>query len=154
MGSAIASVHVLRIMRGGLSAAGWVMASLMFAYVSLTAAGPFIYLARRYSRRLPGYPRTGDILWAILGLPWLAAAILQAAMTGEDPRQDPLFSSTLTVGLAIACTTTLVIVWGKWVMVPPQQAAAFESGPWTNRVGLILAIAWPIQCGLAMAALN
>ncbi|QEH36158.1 hypothetical protein OJF2_47180 [Aquisphaera giovannonii] len=154
MGSAIACVHVLRIMRGGLSSAGWVMACLMFAYVSLTAAGPFVFMERKYSRRLPGYPRTGDILWAMLGLPWVVSALLQAAMSDEDPRQNPLFFSTLTVGLALACTGALAIIWGKWVVAPPHRAEAFESGPWTNRVGLFLAVAWPIQCGLGMAALN
>ena len=40
MGSAIASVHILRIMRSGLTAAGWVMVCLAFAWVALTAAGP------------------------------------------------------------------------------------------------------------------
>ncbi|WP_165226902.1 hypothetical protein [Aquisphaera insulae] len=154
MGSSIACVHVLRIMRGGLSPAGWVMACLMLAYVSLTAAGPFVFLGRRFSRRLPGYPRIGDVLWGILGLPWVASAMLQAAMSGGDPRQDPLFFSTLTLGLAVSCTVALIIIWGKWVIVPPQQAEAMEAGPWTSRVGLILAIAWPIQCGLGMAALN
>jgi hypothetical protein len=40
------------------------------------------------------------------------------------------------------------------VMVPPKQAARVEGSPWTNRVGLILAIAWPIQCGLGLVVLN
>ncbi len=48
----------------------------------------------------------------------------------------------------------LVVVWGKWVMVPPEQAARIEGAPWTNRVGLILAIAWPIQCGLGLVVLS
>ena len=69
--------------------------------MALTAAGPFIYLARRYSRRLPGYPRLGDRLWAFLGLPWLVTAVIQSALPGEDPRQNPLFSTTLSIGLAI-----------------------------------------------------
>ena len=39
-------------------------------------------------------------------------------------------------------------------MVPPDQAVRVESAPWTNRVGLILSIAWPIQCGLGMVVLS
>ena len=154
MGSAIASVHILRIMRSGLTAAGWVMVCLTFAWVALTSAGPFIFLARRYSRRLSGYPKVGDWLWAVMGLPWLVTAILQSALPGEDPRQSPLFSLTLSVSLAVACAICTAVVWGTWVMVPPERASVIEGQPWTNRVGLILSIAWPIQCGLGMVVLS
>ncbi len=154
MGSAIASVHILRIMRSGLSVGGWVMVCLTFAWVALTSAGPFIFLARRYSMRLPDYPKVGDWLWAVMGLPWLLTAIIQASLPGEDPRQSPLFSLTLSVSLIAACMICLAVVWGTWVMVPPEQAATVEADPWTNRVGLILSIAWPIQCGLGMVVLS
>ena len=154
MGSAIASVHILRVIRTGLSAAGWIMVWLTFAWVALTAAGPFIFLARRFSRRLPGYPKIGDALWALLGVPWVITAIIQSALPGQDLRQSPLFASTLAVGLAIACLIALIVVWGTWVMVPPHQAARVEAAPWSNRVGLILSIAWPIQCALGMVVLS
>jgi hypothetical protein len=154
MGSAIASVHILRVIRSGLSGAGWIMVWLTFSWVAITAAGPFIFLARRYSRRLPGYPRIGDWLWALLGLPWLVTAIIQSALPGQDPRHNPLFASTLGISLAIVCVIALVVVWGTWVIVPPEQAARVEAAPWTNRVGLILSIAWPIQCGLGMVVLS
>jgi hypothetical protein len=39
-------------------------------------------------------------------------------------------------------------------MVPPHQAARVEAAPWSNRVGLILSIAWPIQCALGMVVLS
>ena len=154
MGSAIASVHILRIMRGGLSAGGWVMVCLTFTWVALTSSGPFIFLARRFSRRLAGYPKVGDWLWAIMGIPWLLTAIIQSALPGEDPRQNPLFSMTLSVSLVVACMICLAVVWGTWVMVSPEQAALVEADPWTNRVGLILSVAWPIQCGLGMVVLS
>jgi hypothetical protein len=154
MGSAIASVHILRIMRGGLSVGGWVMVCLTFTWVSVTSAGPLIFLARRFSRRLSGYPKVGDWLWAILGLPWLLTAIIQSAMPGEDPRDNPLYSLTLSVSLAVACMISLAVVWGTWVMVPPEKAAVIEADPWTNRVGLVLSVAWPIQCGLGMVVLS
>jgi hypothetical protein len=60
----------------------------------------------------------------------------------------------LSLGLGLACLITLGVVWNTWVMVPPEQAARVEAGPWTNRVGLILSIAWPIQCGLGMVVLG
>jgi hypothetical protein len=154
LGSAIASVHILRIMRSGPSAAEWVMLCLMFACVSVTATGPFIFLARRYSRRLPGYPRIGDSLWAVLGVPWLLTAIIVSVLPGDDPSQNPLFAATLVVSLAIACLIAVVVVWTTWVIVPPGQAMQTEATPWTSRVGLILSITWPIQCGICMVVLS
>jgi hypothetical protein len=154
MGSAIASIHVLRIMRAELSAGGWIMICLVFSGVTLTAAGLFVFLARRFARREPDYPRIGDRLWALLGIPWLASAVLKSATPGNEPRYEPLFATTLSVGLGIVCMTALVVVWSTWVMVPPEQAARLETGSWTNRVGLIVAIAWPLQCGLGMIVLS
>jgi hypothetical protein len=154
IGSAIASIHVLRVIREDLTVGGWIMVCLVFGGVTLTAAGPFVFLARRYVRREPAYPKIGDQLWALLGLPWLASAILKSATPGAEPRYEPLFATTLSVGLGIVCMTALAVVWNTWVMVPPEQAARMETGPWTNRVGLIVAIAWPLQCGLGMIVLS
>jgi hypothetical protein len=154
MGSAIASVHILWAMRGDLSGAGWLMMGVTFTWVAITAAGPFIFLARRFVRRLSHYPKIGDRLWALLGIPWLASAVLQSAAPGSDPRPNPLFAMTLSIGLAIVCLIALAVVWSTWVMVSPAQAARIEAAPWTNRVGLILSIAWPIQCGIAMIVLS
>jgi hypothetical protein len=154
MGSAIASVHILRVIRSEFSGASWVMVWITFALVAVTATGPFIFLARKFSRRLPGYPKVGDRLWALLGIPWLVTAVIHSALPGQDPRNNPLFTVTLGLGLAVVCVIALVVVWGTWVSVPPEQAARIEAAPWTNRVGLILSIAWPIQCGLGMVVLS
>jgi hypothetical protein len=154
MGSAIASIHTLRVMRGDLTGAGWIMIWITFTWVAVTAAGPFLFLARRFTRRLPDYPKIGDTLWALQGLPWLVTAVLQSAAPVSEPRQNSLFTMTLSVGLAIVCLITLGVIWSTWVMVSPEQAARVEASPWTNRVGLILAIAWPIQCGLGMVVLS
>jgi len=148
MGSAIASLHVLRVMRSGLSIAGWAMLTLTFTWLAVTATGPFLYIARRYIRRPPDYPDVGDRLWALLGLPWLLTAILQAVSLGDS--RDSLVWMTLMGGLAVASVIAVVEVWSTWVMVPPEEAEWVESGSWTNRVGLVLAIAWPIQCGLGL----
>jgi hypothetical protein len=154
MGSAIASIHTLRVMRSDLTGAGWVMIWITFAWVAVTAAGPFLFLGRRFARRLSDYPKIGDRLWALLGIPWLASAVVQSADPSREPRENSLFTTTLGVGLAITCLITLGVVWNTWVSVPPEQAARVEASPWTNRLGLILAIAWPIQCGLGMVVLS
>lgn len=154
MGSAIASIHTLRVMRGDLTGAGWAMLCLTFAGVAVTATGPFLYLGRRFARRLVDYPKVGDRLWAMLGVPWLMTAVIQSATAGSESRQDSLFTMALVVGLGVVCLTALGVVWTTWVVVSPEQAARVEVAPWTNRVGLILAIAWPIQCGLGLVVLN
>lgn len=154
MGSALSSILMLGVRRPELSGAGWVMIGVTFVLVAVTAAGPFIYLVRRFFRRVPGYPKIGDKLWALLGLPWLASALVQSVTPGTEPRHNPLFASALSVGVAVACLIALTVVWGTWVVVPPEQAARVESAPWTNRVGLILSIAWPLQCGLGMIVLS
>lgn len=154
MGSAIGSIHSLRVVRSDLTGAGWAMLWLTFAWVAVTATGPFLYLVRRYGRRLHEYPKIGDRLWALLGIPWLVTAVIQSATAGSESRHDGLFSTTLSVGLGLVCMIALGIVWYTWVIVPPDQAVRVEASPWTNRVGLILAIAWPIQCGLGLIVLS
>jgi hypothetical protein len=154
MGSAIASIHIVGVWRDNLSGAGWVMIGLTFTWVAVTAAGPFIYLVRRFARRVPDYPKIGDRLWALLGLPWLVTALVQSAVAGNEPRHNPLYATTLSVGLASVCLIAMGVVWGTWVIVPAQQAARVEAAPWTNRVGLVLSISWPIQCGLGMLVLS
>jgi hypothetical protein len=154
VGAAIASIHILRVARQDLSGQGWVMIALTFCWLAVTAAGPFLFLGRRFARRLQNYPRVGDRLWALLGTPWLASALVQSAMPGSEQRHNPLFITTLSVGLAIACLIALFVVWGTWVVVPPERARRAEAAPWSNRVGLILSIAWPIQCGLGLVVLS
>jgi hypothetical protein len=154
VGAAIASIHILGLRREDLSGHAWFMVAITFTGVAVTAAGPFVYLARRFSQHLPGYPKLGDKLWAILGLPWLVTALLESASPGSDPRHNPLITTTLTGGLAIVCLVAWLVIWNTWVMVSRQEAAKIEAAPWTNRVGLILSIAWPIQCGLGMVVLS
>ena len=154
MGSAIASIHTMRVMRSDFTGTGWAMLCLTFAGVAVTATGPFLYLGRRFARRVVDYPKLGDRLWTMLGLPWVVTAVIQSATAGSETRQDILFTLVLTVGLGLACVVALGVVWTTWVVVPPEQAARVEVAPWTNRLGLILAIAWPIQCGLGLVVLS
>src|SRR4051812_39350763 len=85
-GAAVASIHIRGVIRGDLAAPGWALIWGTFAGVSLTAAGPFLFLARRFLRRLPDYPGVGDALWALLGLPWLVAALIRSASPPSSGR--------------------------------------------------------------------
>lgn len=154
MGAAVASVHIRGILRDGVTGFVWVLVWGTFSWVALTATGPFLYLVRRYARRIAGYPNIGDRLWAMLGLPWLMTAILRSAATGGEPRRDDLFAASLSAGLVVVSLISLVVVWTTWVMVSPEKSARTASTPWTNRVGLILAIAWPVQCGVGMIVVS
>ncbi len=151
-GAAVASIHIRGVIRAGdhLAAPGWLLIWGTFAWVALTAAGPFLFLVRRYLRRLAGYPGVGDALWGVLGLPWLVTAVIRSATPGDPHGEGDLFPLSLTVLLAVACLIALTVVWRRWVMVSPEEAARTASAPWTNRIGLILSVAWPIQCGVGL----
>jgi hypothetical protein len=90
----------------------------------------------------------------MLGVPWVLTAVIQSATAGSEGRQGSLFAMALGVGLGVVSLIALGVVWSTWVIVSPEQAARVEVAPWTNRVGLILAIAWPIQCGLGLIVLS
>ena len=149
-GAAIASIHILAVPRENLSEPGCFVSALTFSWLAVTAAGPFIFLVRRFARSTPHYPRVGDRLWALLGSPWLVTALLRSATSDRGQPYEPLFTMILSAGLAIVCLIALFILWNTWVVVPPEQAQRIEVASWTNRVGLILSIAWPIQCGLGL----
>jgi hypothetical protein len=48
----------------------------------------------------------------------------------------------------------LAVVSGTWVTVSPEEVAPTMAHSWTNRIGLVLAIAWPVQCGVGMVAIG
>jgi hypothetical protein len=154
-GAAVAAVHIRRPIDLDESfGIGWVLLWLTFFWIALTAAGPFIYLVRRYLRILKGYPQIGDRLWAMLGLPWLMTALFQpGGRFGENPYRE-VFSLVLGLGILAVSSLSLWVVWSRWVMVSPRDASETFSKPWTNRIGLVLAVAWPVQCGVGMVVID
>ncbi|QDV37249.1 hypothetical protein [Tautonia plasticadhaerens] len=157
-GAAIASVHLRQATPGGgLNPAGWVLIWLTFCGVALTASGPFLTLIRRFSGRPRTPARLGDHLWAMLGAPWVVSAL--SRIVGESGRRggglpDQLYELALVAGLGAASLVTLAVIWSRWVMVPPGADPETEPSGWTHRVGLGLAVAWPMQCGLGMIVLG
>lgn len=154
MGAAVASVHMREIIRDNLSGFGWTLVWWTFTWVALTATGPFLLLLRRFARQTPGYPRVGDYLWALLGFPWFMSALVRSTLGNGTSQYDGAFATGLMVSLGVASLIALVVVWTTWVTVSPEQAARTASWPWTNRVGLLLAIAWPIQCGIGFVVIS
>lgn len=158
MGGAIASVHLRQATPSGiLSGAGWAMIWLTFSGVALTSAGPFLALIRTISGR-PGTPqRLGDRLWTLLGAPWILAAIPRIVSSSDQKGKEfasQHYDFLLTTGLGIATLVTVTVIWSRWVIVPSDGIQVRESESWTHRVGLILAVAWPVQCGLGMVVMG
>lgn len=144
IGAAVASVHIrAAVPADGLDGFGWTMLWLTLAGVALTAAGPFVFLVRRYGRRPLGYPDTGDWLWCLLGLPWLLTAVF---------RPDTRAELWLGLGTTVASLVALGVVWRTWVAHPRAFAPAGgkDAGSWTDRVGMVLSIAWPLQYGFVL----
>ena len=155
-GAAVSSVHLRGVLAEDLFGPGWLIMLGTFFWVGLTSAGPFLYLLRRFVRGLPDYPKVGDRLWAILGIPWLLTAFLQAVPPhpGLAAAADELSALLLMVGIGIASMIALGFVWTTWVIVDRQRASVTFSASWTNRVGLLLAIAWPVQCGVGLVVIG
>src|SRR5262245_62922958 len=91
MGAAVASVHIRNVIRDNLGAFGWVLVWCTFSWVALTASGPFLFLVRRFARRLPRYPQVGDGLWALLGIPWLMTALVRSTVGDASAGSDEFF---------------------------------------------------------------
>lgn len=149
IGAAVGSVHLRGSPGEEMRQGGLVMFWITFAGVALTAAGPFLYLARRFGRRPPGYPRLGDTLWAILGLPWVLTTPLRTSARAGAPGALDLYTPALVVGLGLASLATLAIVWRRWVKAPPSADEEEPLG-WTARVGMVLSVAWPVQCAFGL----
>jgi hypothetical protein len=111
-------------------------------------------LGRQFGRPDAGYPRVGDLLWAMWGLPWLVTALLRTAAATANPRPHDLVAVGLSIGLGFSSLVALAVVWGTWVLVPPERLAETPPTPWTNRVGLILSVAWPLQCGFGLVVIE
>jgi len=156
-GGAVAAVHIRAAMPEGLSGAGWTLLWLSFAGIGLTAAGPFVIALRRLGRRTDGPARLGDRLWLALGLPWVASGLVRALDPSRAPAADGLGPADwiLMIGLGGSCLVALVVVWVVWVADSRSaEAAEIRWSPWSQRVGLILAVAWPVQCGLGLIVLG
>ena len=154
IGAAVASAQVRGAFPEHLTGAGWSLVWGTFAGIALSAAGPFVFLARRRWRRPPGYPRPGDYLWALLGLPWVLTAPLRTALPTPNAQPDPFTAMALICGLGATSLVALVVVWKTWVLAPPAPPADDEPPHWTDRVGLTLASAFPLQWGFGLVVLG
>ncbi len=157
MGAAVAAVHVKSAVPDPTGPGDWSWFSALFTWLWLTAAGPFLYLVRRFGTRPPGYPRLGDRLWALAGLPWCVAALIRTGDVGPEGlpgRLDAPYVACLTIGLALAMLIIVPTLAARYLLTAPDGPKPPEPAPWTHRLGLALTIAWPIQCGVGLVVMS
>lgn len=151
-GAAIASVHVRGPLLDGTEGTSWAFVAAVFGGLAVTASGPFVLLEHRLFSGGQGRPKLGEGLWAGLGLPWAIGAVLR---TFAPRRGLDAIDFLIALGVGVACLVALGVVWKTWVAVrPPPDAPPAPAEPWTEYVGLTLAIAWPVQCGLGLILLG
>ena len=152
-GAAVASVHIRSLLEETATGPGWIVGWGCFTWIAVSAAGPFVYAVRRSTARSLGPPQIGDRLWGLIGLPWLFAALCRSMYSGSMP-DDNWVGLGLAIGLAIVSFISVGVVWANWVNVDPERATKTFSPPWTNKLGLFLAIAWPVQWGVGMVVVG
>jgi hypothetical protein len=157
-GSAVASVHLRTAVPEFQGPGDWVWACCLFSWLSLTSAGPYVFLVRRFFTRPVGYPRLGDKLWGMAGLPWLLAALVRTGEASTEPvaeqRLDPAYVGCLGIGLALWSMVALTVLAARYLVGDPARSKPPWPSTWTDRIGLFLAVAWPIQCGVGLVVMG
>lgn len=99
--------------------------------------------------------RLGDYLWALLGLPWWLSG-LPLAFLGDvriAPAAEELYALGLLVSLGLANVLVAGLVWSCWIARPEVPEDEERVAPLSHRLGLLLAVCWPIQLGFGLLAL-
>lgn len=153
-GAALAAVHLRLAYPRPSGGAAWVFVGGLFCWLALTAAGPFLYLIRRLAPR-PGvhFPRIGDRLWVVWGLPWVGAGLIESIQHQRSPlgeRLDPIYVGSLGPGLFLATGVAVPVLAARVLWGEPGSARDVGAGSWTQRVGLALSATWPIQVGVGL----
>ena len=160
-GAAIASVHVRIALPDPHGLPAWSWGGLLFSWLTLASAGPFVYLSRRLANGFERgrYPRVGDHLWVIWGCPWIVSALIgsvpEASVT--DPgRLDMAYVASLGIGLCLATMTAVPILAACWLWGGPTQVRSdvARRGNWTQWVGLGLTATWPLQCAVGLVLMG
>lgn len=156
-GSAVASVHVRASVPEFDGPGDWAWAWCLFAWLTLTSAGPYVFLVRRFFTKPVGYPKLGDKLWALAGLPWLLAAMVRSGEpTGDaiNGQLDPAYVGCLCIGLALSTLIGVPLLAARYLLVAPGDSKPISSTTWTDRIGLFLTVGWPIQCAVGMVVIG
>lgn len=156
-GSAVASVHFRSAFLEFEGLGEWAWACCLFTWLALTLTGPYVFLVRRFFTRPFGYPRLGDKLWGLAGLPWLLAAMVRTGEASAEPvaeRLDPAYVGCLGIGLALWSMVAVTVLMARYLLGDPARPRTPSATTWTDRIGLFLTVAWPIQCGVGLVVMG
>lgn len=175
-GAAVASVHLRDALPLVLDGWSWLLAAFAFGGITITATGPFVaafaaWVGPAPPPREPPRLRTGEKLWLALGTPWGLFGVLRTAMPTESIAPDGWVRQLFFAALGLTTLVVFAVAWRTWLRPPadplpllgadssrpPGLAAESEPEPeqeqastWTNRIGFVLAMLWPLQFALAM----
>jgi hypothetical protein len=146
-GGAVASVHFREFGEEieALTPLGFGFLIVAFGWLALTAAGPFVFLVRRYGRRISGYPGPSDLLWLAFGLPWTLAALYKSGAGSLGGRTAVVYGNVLFIGLALASCLAMLRLRKVWRSL---DAPGKPRRTWTEWIGSAVAVSWPLQLGL------
>jgi hypothetical protein len=152
-GAAVAAVHLRRTGAGTDDAAPAFLFWLAFAGITISASGPLVALTRRLKRTPARDTGWGERLWVILGLPWLATALLRN-LSWAPPGSRTLYDPAVLLAVSAACACAFILVWKHWVG-PAALIERDDALPrWSERLGVFLGVTWPLQYGFAMIAVS
>ena len=157
-GAAIAAVHVRMAVPTPVGLPAWTWAAVLLAWLTVTAAGPFFYLSRRWRAGPTAiYPQTGDRLWVLWGCPWVAAAVVAAAphrVSAPAGQLDAVYVGSLGLGLFLATMIAVPILATRYVWGGTPASRRGVGANWTQWVGLALTATWPLQCGVGLVLMG
>ena len=86
----------------------------------------------------------------VVAIPLTVAAVRGASSAEFSATVEPSVVATTSIVLIV-----LGVLWKTWVLTPPQARARKPArSTWTDRVGLALAVSWPLQCGFLLVVLD
>ena len=147
VGAAIASVHVLGIRRVRPLRSGWIMMSHRILLDRHNRCRPISLPGTQIHQTIAAISQDRRSFVGAAGAPMACVRNSSVGYSWHRTKTQSSVLDNFDLGARIVCLIALIVVWGTWVMVPPEEVAQVEAAPWTNRLGLILSIAWPIQCG-------
>lgn len=121
-----------------------VVASLAFAWLGTSIAGPIVLGIRRIQHGRRSKLAAGETIWGVLGLMWLAVGLARRLRPLNPALMSNVASISATAAAALA-PLLLILFW--WL----QRARPLPGGPhtWCHHVGIFCAAAWPAGWMLA-----
>ncbi len=149
-GAAMASIHVRALFTDLPGPFTIALIVVLFCWMSLASAGPFVFAVRRFVRHLGNYPGLGDRLWLLAGVPWILAGVVRTGSTSSnlDPGSDRPYAAALIGSVSVA------IGWGLLIVLRHGAAACVANRSWTEWAGLLCTGLWPLQALTAFVILN